>query len=115
MLSRGLEATPCSGCRFLHRHVSLARRNPRRDSNELEIVNALRQSGFHIFRLSDAGLPDLLVVNHSGKQLFLEVKSSQSEKLTDKQVEFFQLVRDAYVVYTAVEALAICQVKLGGA
>ena len=93
--------------------MSLARRNPRRDANELEIVNALRQSGFHIFRLSDAGLPDLLVVGNAGKCLFLEVKSSTAEHLTPKQVEFFRVASNAYIVYSDLEALAICQTKLG--
>jgi Holliday junction resolvase len=41
--------------------VSLHRRNPRRDGNEIPIVRALEAQGFHVTRISGAGVPDLLV------------------------------------------------------
>ncbi len=41
--------------------MSLHRRNPRRDANELEIVDALEKVGALVARLSVAGLGDLLV------------------------------------------------------
>jgi hypothetical protein len=41
--------------------VSLSRKNPRRDANEPEIVQALEAVGADVYRLSGRGLPDLLV------------------------------------------------------
>ena len=41
--------------------MSLHRRNPRRDACEPAIVDALRAQGFHVTRISGAGVPDLLV------------------------------------------------------
>jgi hypothetical protein len=39
----------------------LARHNARRDQNETIIVEALEARGFHVDRISGAGIPDLIV------------------------------------------------------
>lgn len=41
--------------------MSIHRRAARRDSNEAAIVDALRQCGYVVDRVSGTGLPDLLV------------------------------------------------------
>jgi len=41
--------------------VSLHRRNPKRDASEKEIVEVLERRGAYVRRLSDTGVPDLLV------------------------------------------------------
>jgi Holliday junction resolvase len=53
--------------------MSLYRRNPRRDGNEAEIVRALEAQGFHVDRISGAGIPDLLV-SKAGRMWLVEVK-----------------------------------------
>jgi hypothetical protein len=40
--------------------MSLSRKNPRRDANEPEIVQALEAVGAEVWRLSGKGLPDVL-------------------------------------------------------
>jgi len=66
--------------------MSLHRRNPKRDANEREIIDALKQIGCTVKQLSATGLPDLLV-GYRGKNYLIEVKQSNG-KLTDDQVEF---------------------------
>lgn len=41
--------------------MSLSRKNPRRDQNEPEVVQALEAVGAEVWKLSGRGLPDLLV------------------------------------------------------
>lgn len=55
--------------------MSLHRRNPRRDANEKLIVDALRAQGFHVTRISGAGVPDLLVAKAGGFLRLAEVKT----------------------------------------
>lgn len=64
--------------------MSLNRRNPRRDTNEAIIVEALEARGFHVDRISGAGIPDLLVSRH-GSQWLIEIKRPKG-KYTPAQV-----------------------------
>jgi len=45
--------------------MSLHRRNPKRDSNELAIMDVLEQRGFHVDRVSAPGFPDLVVTKRT--------------------------------------------------
>jgi hypothetical protein len=56
----------------------------KRDGNELAIVEALTYAGASVERLSQSGVPDLLVGKH-GHNLLLEVKTEKG-KLTDPQI-----------------------------
>jgi hypothetical protein len=66
--------------------MSLNRRNPRRDTNEAIIVQALEARGFHVDRISGAGIPDLLVSKH-GSQWLIEIKRPKG-KYTPAQVQW---------------------------
>jgi hypothetical protein len=58
--------------------MTLHRRNPRRDGNEAEIVEALQKRGFSVARVSGAGIPDLVV--GKGDRLWLvEVKAPKGK------------------------------------
>lgn len=68
----------------IHRHA------PKRDANELAIVEALRAVGCLVERISGAGVPDLLVWAPKRKRLLLvEVKQPKARKrLSDVQQAF---------------------------
>lgn len=65
--------------------MSLHRRNPRRDWNEAEIINALEAIGVTVCRMSGEGLPDLLC-HYRATWLPIEVKGPRG-KLTSAQVK----------------------------
>lgn len=55
--------------------MSIYRRNAKRDANEPEVVQALQACGWNVRRISEAGLPDLLLWRGQGPQIrFVEVK-----------------------------------------
>jgi len=86
--------------------MSLHRRNPKRDANEREIIDALKQIGCTVKQLSAKGLPDLLV-GYRGKNYLIEVKQPNG-KLTDDQVEFHaSWFGTIHVVTTVDEAIKI--------
>lgn len=60
------------------------RRFARRDDNELAIVNALVIVGASVTRLSQAGVPDLLV-GYRGRTFLLEVKHASSTGKTKRR------------------------------
>lgn len=66
--------------------MSIHRRNPKRDANEREIIEALDQIGCTVTQLSAKGVPDLLV-GYRGKNFLIEVKQPKG-KLTPDQLEF---------------------------
>ena len=66
--------------------MSLLRRNARRDANEPEIVRYLQGAGCIVRRLSDAGIPDLLVI-WRGRVLLVEIKMPRG-RYTKAQQEF---------------------------
>lgn len=76
----------------------------RRDANEPEIIRALEQIGCRVFRLSDAGLPDLLI-SFRGEWSVLECKMPNG-KLTPAQELTWQL-SPFPVVESANEAIAL--------
>ena len=66
--------------------MSLHRRNPKRDHNELAIVEVLQKRGFHVDRVSAPGFPDLVATKH-GCVWFIEVKRPKGG-YTAKQIEW---------------------------
>lgn len=97
-------------------------RYPRkRDDNEKDIVQALRNVGAAVTHLDDSGVPDLLVGYH-GKTFLLEVKLPTKKdgtatkrvkdggegELTESQVKWWKVWSGspAAVVHSAEEALA---------
>ena len=66
--------------------MSIHRRAAKRDSNESEIVERLRQLGAVVVRLSGAGVPDLLI-SWRGISRIAEVKRPKG-KLTQAQIIF---------------------------
>ena len=102
--------------------MSLSRTAAKRDANEDEIVRALESAGYTVERLSDEGIPDLLVgrVPPSHKALtywlLLEVKSGPTKPLTKAQERFFERTEGLprFVVTTPEHALAAARYWLGG-
>lgn len=68
--------------------MSQHRRNPRRDENEPEIVDALKQAGALVERVNGAGIPDLLV-GYRGVLYLLEVKTLKG-RLKPAQITFLE-------------------------
>lgn len=70
--------------------MSLHRKDPRRDTNERIIVQALEARGFHVDRVSAKGFPDLVVSKRfsgGGDVWFVEIKRPKG-KLTPAQVQW---------------------------
>ena len=63
------------------------RRAAKRDYAESDIVTALEEAGAVVTRLSQEGIPDLLVLHPSGLFMLFEVKTGKG-KLTKAQKEF---------------------------
>lgn len=71
--------------------MSLRRHNPKRDGSESSVVQALKECGVRVFRLSQKGIPDLLCFFDQGNRsrcFLVEVKSSKTAPLTPDQVLF---------------------------
>jgi hypothetical protein len=97
--------------------MSLLRHNPRRDENEKPIVQALRDCGVHVYRISATGVPDLLCF--FGRQVFLvEVKarrqgmdSGPASLLSKPQRAFHQLAKangwPVYILTSEFEVLEL--------
>lgn len=76
--------------------MSLLRSDARRDGNEPEVIYALEQMGVYVYRLSQAGIPDLLCfAPRRGKRLaqcfLVEVKNGKRGKIQPKQKAFLEL------------------------
>ena len=69
----------------------MARRAARRDANEREIIDALREVGATVQPLDIKGVPDLLV-GFAGRNLLMEVKDGSkppsARRLTSDQVKW---------------------------
>jgi hypothetical protein len=63
------------------------RRAARVDSNQLEIVAALRSVGASVFVI---GLPVDLLVGYKNRTLLMEVKTGPKKPLTALQADFFE-------------------------
>jgi len=82
------------------------RQAARRDGNEEQIVIALQAGGCSVIRLSQKGVPDLLV-GRQGVTFLLEVKEAKGA-LTDDQETFFENWQGcAYIVRSVEDALEV--------
>jgi hypothetical protein len=59
----------------------------RRDANEAEIVQALRDAGAYVWII---GLPVDLLVGYKSHTFLVEVKNGPQKRLTDLQADFFE-------------------------
>lgn len=59
------------------------------DTNQKEIVKALRDSGMYVFHLhtQGQGCPDILA-GMNGQTYLIEIKASDKAKFTDAQIKF---------------------------
>lgn len=75
------------------------------DANHGEIREGLRAAGFPVLDLSGAGhgVPDLSVLAAPGKVVFMEVKTSEKEKLTKAEAEWFKFAGMVSVVVWSLE------------
>jgi len=81
--------------------MSVRRRAARRDANEALIVACLQAAGATVCRLSDKGVPDLLV-GYQGVNMLVEVKGFKG-KLTPAEQEWHQAWRGQVVIVRTVE------------
>ena len=87
--------------------MTVKRHNAKRDANEPEIYEALRWAGCSVERLSQRGVPDLLVWTPEKGLMLLEVKTTRG-KLTPDQIEWHeQWEGPVYVVESIEEALEV--------
>jgi Holliday junction resolvase len=77
------------------------RQAAKRDANEQQIVGALEAVGCIVHRLSQKGIPDLLV-GRQGATYLIEVKELKGS-LTDDQKYFFETWRGHAVIVRTVE------------
>lgn len=82
------------------------RQAARRDDNETEIVTALESVGCSVYRLSQAGIPDLLV-GRAGVTYLLEVKQAKGALTDDQEIFFENWNGCAYIVRTVEDALEV--------
>lgn len=88
------------------------RRAARRDSNESDIVKAMREAGAYVKVINDEGLFDLLV-SYRGETLLIEVKDGakppSARRLTDAEQKFHDEWpgADLYIVNSVEEAVAL--------
>lgn len=74
--------------------MSLHRRNPRRDANEPEIIEALEARGAEVTQISGRGAPDLLVRFRRGLWAF-EVKTEKGKRTKEQEKSKWPIVRSA--------------------
>jgi hypothetical protein len=80
------------------------------DSNQAEIVQALRQVGCLIFDLSGqgGGVPDLIALTPKGETVLIEVKNpSGRDRLTRAQQKALSMGWPIHVVRSVEDALAL--------
>lgn len=94
--------------------MSLNRRAPKRDGNEAEIIQALRQCGAMVTQLSSENVPDLLVIHPSIGTVLIEVKTPKG-KLSDGQREWIETAMqygaNVEVVHSVKEALMVIDIE----
>jgi len=93
----------------------MARTRAKVDTNQVEIVKALRAAGRSVLVLSAVGkgCPDILV-GHKDGNILLELKSMEKWKLTPDQQRFFAEWRGPAAVVCSVEqALCACGIHTG--
>jgi hypothetical protein len=84
--------------------MSIHRRAARRDDNEREIIDALRQVGATVQQISVKGAPDLLV-GFRGTNFLLEIKNQNGKLTHDEKNWISGWAGRVYIVQTPEEAL----------
>lgn len=91
--------------------MSIHRRAAKRDANEPQIVEALRNVGAKVCPLNDKGIPDLLVCYYDiyserYETVLIEVKDGKN-KTTDAQNQFMDTWHgdNVHIAYTVEDAL----------
>lgn len=69
--------------------MSIKRDDPKRDASEPAIIEGLVKAGCTVKRLSQAGIPDLLVCTPSLDTVLIECKTGNA-KHTKAQADFFR-------------------------
>lgn len=88
--------------------MSLKRYDAKRDKNEPEIVEALKQAGASVVRLSMPDVSDLLCA-YAGTTFLVEIKTDEG-RLTKGQTEFIKVWQGkVYVVRSVEGALEIIE------
>ena len=91
------------------------RKAPKRDTIEPAIVKALVKAGASVVKLSDTGVPDLLVscrTETGYRTLLMEVKTG-SAKLTDAEEKFFDTwTGEVHLVRSPEYALSIIGIAI---
>lgn len=64
----------------------------RRDANEAEIAQALRQVGAEVWMISGTGAPDLLV-RYRGRLFAWEVKTARGKRTSAQEQSQFPVIR----------------------
>lgn len=86
--------------------MSIHRIAAKRDQNETEIVLALQYAGATVVRLSQKGVPDLLI-GFNGRNYLFEVKTPKGSPTPD-QVTFFETWEgNVHIVRNTEDALRI--------
>lgn len=85
--------------------MSLHRRNPKRDTNEGELIGALRAVGASVTQISGKGAPDLLVA-FRGTLHGLEVKTKRGRRTTAQQASQWPIVRTVEDCLKAIGVIA---------
>lgn len=87
------------------------RQAAKRDISEPAIVKALRDAGYWVAQVSDAGLPDLIVGRTGRKPIVLMECKTGDAGLTPAQVTFWQQSEGAtrFIVRTPEQALKVAE------
>lgn len=90
--------------------MAVHRQAPRRDSNEREIIEALKLAGATVQQLSEKGVPDLLVgftdpETGEPTNVLLEVKSEGGKLTPDQKAWIEDWGGQVFVVYSVEDAL----------
>lgn len=91
------------------------RRAAKRDANEPDVIETLRDAGYWVWCISSPGFPDLCVGRHGVSRIvLLEVKDGNGD-LTDEQLKFWQVSQGAtrFVVRSPESALRVADTWIG--
>lgn len=88
--------------------MSINRYNPRRDVNELEIVNALKQVGCTVIRSNAVDL----IVGYKGVNYLMEIKCDHKAYLKPSQIKLMAEWEGQYAIVTTItEAMSVINIK----
>ncbi len=86
--------------------MGVNRRAAKRDTNEPEIIQALRAAGATVEQLSKKGVPDLLI-GFQGSTYLIEVKTAKGKLTPDESTWIEKWNGPVHIVRTIEEALRV--------